>query len=100
SDPNYRALRDSAIAESWHVENLALTRDAGVITLREGTVGFLPPALNRVTTGVFTGSGRFQLKPAIGIEHDHLKRATGEDAVDEEFTSAVFLFTDGTAEEI
>ncbi|HWZ32325.1 MAG TPA: M1 family aminopeptidase [Bryobacteraceae bacterium] len=100
ADPNYRALRDNTALEFYHVENVELKRDVGVLTLREGQIGFLAPVLNRVTTAVFSGTGRFQMKPAVAMEQQYLNKMSGADAVDEEFSSAVLYFTDDTAAEI
>ena len=100
SDPNYVALRNGAPAESYLVENIELKRDVGTITLKSGQISFLPPVLGRVTTAVFSGEGRFQLKPAIPIEAEHLNRVLGRPDVDETFDSAMFAFTDETLAEI
>jgi hypothetical protein len=100
SDPNYRALRSAIPNESYRVENIELKRDVGTLTLRSGSVTFVPPVLNHVTMAVFTGEGRFQLKPAMPLEAQYLQRMTGKSEVDEEFTSAIFYFTDATYEEI
>jgi hypothetical protein len=96
SDPNYRALRDARPSETYQVENIELKRDVGTVTLRTGTVTFIPAVLNRVTIAVFSGEGRFQLKPAMQLEGQYLYRMIGKIDVDEEFTSAVFYFTDDT----
>ncbi len=100
SDPNYRALRSAMPNESYRVENIELKRDVGTITLRSGSFTFVPPVLNHVTMAVFTGEGRFQLKPAMPLEAQYLQRMIGKSEVDEEFTSAIFYFTDATYEEI
>ena len=43
SDSNYRALRDGKPADAYVVENVVLDRDAATITLKSGSIGFLPP---------------------------------------------------------
>jgi hypothetical protein len=100
SDSNYRALRDGTVSESYRLENVELNRDVGVFTFRDGQIAFLPPVLNHVTTAAFTGNGRFQMKPAVRIEQQYLHRISGNESVDEEFTSAVLFFTDDTDQEI
>ena len=100
SDPNYRALRDGAPAETYRVDNIELKRDVGTLTLRAGQITFLPPVLNRVSMAVFNGDGRFQLKPAMSIEERHLNLVLGKPEVDETFDSALLCFTDATAEDI
>jgi hypothetical protein len=96
SDPNYRALRDARPSETYQVENIELKRDVGTVTLRSGNITFIPAVLNRVAIAVFSGDGRFQLKPAMQMEGQYLYRMIGRIDVDEEFTSAIFYFTDDT----
>ncbi len=100
ADPNYRALREGAITEEFSVENVVLRRDAGVVTLKSGVVGFLAPVLGRTSIGVFRGRGSFHLDPAIRPEVNYLTKLTGKPAIDEEFDFAVLVFTDGTYAEI
>lgn len=100
SDSSYRALRNSLPAETYRVENIELKRDVGTITLRTGQLTFLPPVLGRVAMAVFSGDGRFQLKPAIPIEEEHLNKLLGRPDVDETFDAALFCFTDGTLAEV
>lgn len=100
SEPNYRQLRDAGALETYTVNNLALRRDAGTITLRSGRVSFLPPVMGRVVRAVFVGDGQFTLAPALPLERDYLRLITEKDTVDEAFQKAVFCFTDETFEEI
>jgi len=100
SEPNYRQLRDSAPLETYTVNNLALKRDAGTITLRSGRVSFLPPVMGRVVKAVFVGDGLFTLAPEMALERSYLRAIIEKDAVDEAFEKAVFCFTDETFEEI
>jgi hypothetical protein len=65
SDPNYRQVRDGGPLEAYTVNNLALKRDAGTITLRSGRVSFLPPVMGRVVKAVFVGDGVFTLAPEM-----------------------------------
>lgn len=99
-DANYRALRNAAIAESFAVKDMVLTRDTGKLTLRSGQISVIAPVLGRRTIAVFTGDGSFHLDPAISLERTQLKATLDKEAIDEDFDSAVILFTDGTYEEI
>jgi len=99
-DSNYRALRNAAPGETYRVENIELKRDVATITLRSGRITFVPPVLGRVTMAVFSGEGRFQLKPAIPIEADHLNKLLGKAEVDETFDSAMLCFSDETVAEV
>src|SRR5579862_2009745 len=100
TDANYRALRAAAPSETYRVGNLALKRDVATITLRSGELTVLAPVLNHVTMAVFSGEGRFQLKPAIPIEEAHLNKVLGRTDMDETFDSALLCFTDGTLAEV
>lgn len=100
SNPEYRTLRDAQLSESTAVENIVIRRDAGVITLKHGTLSFNPPVEGRVTAAVFVGDGRFTLLPAVLYERDHIKMAMGADSVNENFDRAVFFFTDNAYEEL
>jgi len=100
ADPNYRALRDGQPVKTVHVENVVLKRDAGALTLRSGTMSFLPPVLGRTALAVFTGDGHFHLEPVLAMEKDHLELITGARAVDEDFDALLLAFTDGTFDEI
>src|SRR5207249_2129012 len=72
ADPNYRALRDAAPAESFVVENIDLVRDVARLTLKSGTITFLTPIENRRMLAVFHGEGTFELTPVVPIERDYL----------------------------
>jgi hypothetical protein len=98
-DPLYRALRTSEIAESFPVENLVLKRDAGVLTLKSGAIGFTAPAQGRDTIAVFVGEGEFSFDPPLGIEKAHLKQVIDQDNVRETFARASFVFTDESGKE-
>ena len=46
-DAVYRALRESGIEDAYSVENLVIQRDAGVLTLKKGTIGLTASQLGR-----------------------------------------------------
>ncbi|MBI5085074.1 MAG: hypothetical protein HZB13_10820, partial [Acidobacteria bacterium] len=96
----YARLRAASLAESYIVEELTLKRDCGTIRLKEGIISFAGPQLGKVTLGVFTGSGEFRLEPVSPIEKTYLKRVSGAETVNEPFARAVFVFTDGTYDEV
>jgi len=100
SDPNYRALRDSGLAEAFSVENAVLRRDVGELRLKSGVVAFLSPVLGRVAMGVFVGQGSLHFAPAFRLEADYFRMLTDEAVMDEEFDAAVLCFTDRTYEEL
>jgi hypothetical protein len=100
SDPNYLTLRNAQPADAYNVENIELKRDVSTITLRRGQIVFLPPVLGRVASAVFVGEGHFQLKTVIPLEEMQILKITGNRAVEEDFTSATFFFTDNTFDEV
>lgn len=100
NDELYRSLRTATLSESFVAENIELKRDCATIRLKQGTISFAPPQKGKVTLGVFTGSGEFQLEPVTPIEKSYVKRTAGSETVVESFSKAVFVFTDDTYEEI
>ena len=99
-DPNYRALRDAAPAETYRVENIELQRDVAKLTLRTGQITFAAPVLSRRAIAVFSGEGRLELTPVSPVDEQYIARLTGKSKVDETFDSAIFYFTDNTLEEV
>jgi hypothetical protein len=100
TEPDYRAMRDGELSESYEVTSLTLKRDVGVFTLKQGNVSFLPAVQGRVVIGVFVGEGEFALTPAFSLEANYLKLVTDKDTVNESFERLVFCFTDATYDEI
>lgn len=100
SDPNYRALRDLALAQSYLVENIELKRDVGSFQFKKGTFSFAAPVLGRVVLAVFQGEGSFHLTPAMRLESDHLQLMTNRSELDDSFSNAVLVFTDSTYDEL
>ena len=101
SDPTYQQLRNLTLSgEAVSVSNFDLKRDAGTFHLRSGTVCFVPPVNGRVTGAVFAGDGNFILDPPVESERSSLKLLTKESEFSENFSQAVFRFTDSTYDEI
>lgn len=99
-DPTYTALRQAAVADVLVVENIVLRRDAGVLTLKSGTIGFTAPAMGRDTVAVFSGDAEFTLTPVTPMEKSYLKSLTEQESIKESFDRALFCFTDDTGKEI
>jgi hypothetical protein len=99
-DATYAALRSARPAgEGLAVADVVLERDAHRISLKKGTVFFLPPVGGRLVGAVFLGEGEYELKPATEVERKHLALVTGEKALTtlvDSFDTAVLLFTDAT----
>ncbi|HEY7112359.1 MAG TPA: M1 family aminopeptidase [Thermoanaerobaculia bacterium] len=104
ADPTYAALRAARPEGPAVVVNgLTIERDAFRFRLVSGVVQFLTPVSDRVFGAVFVGDGRFELEPASASERRHLAFLAGDPRLEmltDSFETAVFLFTDATAEEI
>src|SRR3989442_6522672 len=82
------------------VKQLVLRRDAGVITLNQGTIYLLSPVGGRTVAAVFRGAGRLTLTPPEAPEQDALRRLLGASAVDDSITEAILIFDDSTATQL
>jgi hypothetical protein len=101
SDPAYQQLRALTLGgEAVTVSNLDLHRDAATFHLRSGTICFVSPVQGKVTGAVFGGDGNFVLAPPLPSEVASLKLLTRENEFSENFSQAVFRFTDSTYDEI
>jgi hypothetical protein len=101
SDPTYQQLRNMTLGgEAVAVNNFALKREAATFHLRSGTVCFVAPVQGKVTGAVFVGDGNFVIQPPSASERSMLKLLTKEDEFSENFSQAVFRFTDSTYDEI
>ena len=101
ADPVYQELRNvTPGGKSIEVKDVVLKRDAGKFTFRAGTFYFLAPVKDLVTGAIFIGDATFSLTPPIEIERKNLQLLTKSDEMVEEFSEAVFRFSDGTEAEI
>ena len=100
-EPTYLKLRNIKLgSEIVHVSNFTLQREAGVFTFRSGTFHLLEPVNGKITGAVFLGDASFALTPPVDVEKRYLAILTKGQPFDEQFTHAVFRFTDGTEEQI
>ena len=93
SDPVYRQLRNVPLGDTFRFDNFTLSCDVGTFHFQKGTLTFLSPVNGVVTGAIFIGDGHFSLKPAIPLESRELKRRTGADEFNEDFSDVVFRFT-------
>jgi len=101
SDPVYQQLRTiSAGGKTITVKDFVMKRDAGTFTFKSGNFFLLTPVQGKTTGAVFIGSATFSLDPPLEEERHSLKLLTKGNEMVEQFSSAVFRFTDGTEEEI
>ncbi|HUQ49524.1 MAG TPA: M1 family aminopeptidase [Terriglobales bacterium] len=80
--------------------NLVLKRDAGIFTFRSGNFYFLTPVNGKVTGAVFLGDASLSLTPTLSSEKRSISLLTKEPTLNEDFSSAIIRFTDGTYDEI
>jgi len=93
SDPVYRQLRGLGMGETFRLDNFTASWDVGTFQFQKGTLTFLSPVNGVVTGAIFIGEGHFHLKPVLSLDARELRRRTGADEFDEDFTDAVFRFT-------
>ena len=92
--------------ETYKVRDFRLNRGDVTIYLSDGVISFTTPVGGRRTAAVFVthdsdfGDAELLLMPARRGERAALLHFTNTPNLDEHFDSAVFLFTDGTYEEL
>jgi hypothetical protein len=100
---NYQKVRDARPEGVVSAAGVALTRDAFTFRFASGEFHLLSAGDGKPFGAVFIGSGSYELAPATLTERHHL-RVTSKDAALEKLTdrfdSAVFFFTDSTADEL
>lgn len=99
-DEIYRNLRSAAITESFVAENIELKRDCATLRLKQGVIGFISAQMGKVTVAVFSGTGEFTLEPVSSIEQAYIRRYQNAEKFTQNFSRAVFVFTDDTYAEI
>jgi len=97
----YAKLRDLQGGDQSAVtENVAWKRDCGTFMFRNGRLSFAAPVEGRVLAAVFAGEGSFELDPPTAIARNQLARFVGGPKLEASFREAVFLFTDGSWDEL
>ncbi|WP_348265161.1 M1 family aminopeptidase [Telmatobacter sp. DSM 110680] len=94
SDPAYQMLRAVGPGTTFRFDNFTLQLDAGTFQFKAGTLTMLSPVNGVVTGAVFSGEGHFNLKPFTLLDTNELKRRVGAAEANEEFSEAVFRFTE------
>ncbi len=101
SDGAYQQLRNLTFGtETVGVSNLTLHRDAATFHLRSGAICFVAPVAGKVTGAVFVGEGELVLDPRSPSETASLKLLTKGSEFVENFSQAVFRFTDTSYDEL
>jgi hypothetical protein len=102
------ALKDLSIdqTQTYRVRDLELTRGDIKLYLTEGTLAFTVPCMGKRVAAVFTtayaeaGDAEVLILPPRRSERASLAAFAKTPNLDEHFTSAVFFFSDDTAEEV
>jgi hypothetical protein len=101
ADGVYLALRSALpMGDGVSVKDFKLARQGGVFHFTQGNFFFYGPVNGRITGVVFEGSGRFTLAPKEAREQHSLALLDKSGEMEQDFTTLVLRFTDGTAEEI
>lgn len=101
SDATYQQLRNLTLgSESVGVSNFTLHRDAATFHLRSGVICFTAAVGGKVTGAVFVGDGNLVIDTTLRSEIASLRLFTGESEFSENFSQAVFRFTDSTYDEV
>ena len=101
TNATYRQLRGLLPAgPAISVQNLVLKRDAATFTFSRGELIFFGEVNGKVTGAVFGGTGHLHLTPPTATERHSLQILTKNPEFDEDFSSVVLRFTDGTAAEL
>jgi hypothetical protein len=97
NDPVYLKLRNIKLgSEIIHVKDFVLKKDAGTFTFHDGAFYLLEPVEGKITGAVFVGDASFTLKAPIDVERRNLSLLTHGQPFEEQFSNAVFRFTDKT----
>ena len=93
SDPVYRELRSVGLGATFHFDNFKFSVDVGDFQFEKGTLTWIRPVQGIVTGAVFVGEGHFHLRAVTNLDAHEIKRRTGAEEVNEDFTEVVFRFT-------
>jgi hypothetical protein len=93
TDPIYRQLRNIGLGDTFRFDDFTLHMDAATFHFQKGTLTVLNPVNGIVTGAIFIGEGHFNLKAVTALDGAELKRRSGTQEVDEDFSEVVFRFT-------
>jgi hypothetical protein len=101
SDATYVKLRNIHPGqETISVKDLQLKRDAATFVFHSGVFTLLEPVNGKITGATFHGDATFSLVPPVVVEKRNLAILTKGQPFEEQFSSAVFRFSDGTEAEL
>jgi hypothetical protein len=101
NEETYQKLRNIGLSgEAIPVSGFRLKKDAATFTFRSGTFYLLQPVNGKTTGAVFIGDASFGIYPPTELERRYLKILSKGDEFVEQFSEAVFRFTDGAEEDL
>jgi hypothetical protein len=102
-----KAVREAGLdaSECYHVRDISFARDEAQIFLTDGFLVLGKSVDGRRVTAVFStetegGDAELLLLPPTHAERSTLGKHTGTPNLEEHFTSAIFVFADGTEKEL
>jgi len=95
ADPVYKQLRNVGLGETFRLDDFTVRMDAATFHFQKGTLTLLNPVNGVVTGAIYIGEGHLNLKPVTLLDATELKRRSGTEEVDEDFSEVVFRFTGG-----
>jgi hypothetical protein len=97
----YAQLRSLRGSTQWAVtENVVWRRDAATFTFANGHLTFAEPVSGRILAAYFEGQGSIKIQAPTPTLRHQLARFAGGPALQDEFTHAVFFFTDDSVSQL
>ncbi|HKV72685.1 MAG TPA: M1 family aminopeptidase [Gemmatimonadales bacterium] len=97
----YHELVDAAPSgQVMKVHKLVLARDAGTLILGDGSLYLMANVGGRTVGAVYQGTGHFTFVPGLPTERAEMTRVTGTDSLDDSVSSAAFIFSDSTTDQL
>ena len=101
NEATYGKLRNIRISqEVIPVAAFRMKREGAIFTFRSGAFYLLEPVNGKITGAIFIGDGTLSVNPPTEVEQRYLSFLAKDHEFVEQFSEAVFRFTDGTEEEI
>src|SRR2546423_692708 len=101
NEATYQKLRTIRVSpEVVLVSAFRLKREGAIFTFKSGAFYLLEPVNGKTTGAVFMGDAVLSVNPPIEVEQRYLSILAKDHEFEEQFTEAVFRFTDGTEDEI
>lgn len=101
SAPTFRPEKVATVEKVQIKRGTATLLLNGMVAFGEVSLsGGAEAANGRVVAAALRGTGHFHLEPTLALERQQLTLLTGHPLLDDDFTEAIFVFTDRTADEL